>query len=579
FDVTYKATDWFTIKGAYSMDKNFYEYTNFFPKGYATPTPSTVNNGAKQVDASDRSTQIMSATAIFTKTFGDFNVNGVLKYQSENYYFNWTRMYADNFAAEGVEDFIGGQDNRFLDSYISEEQAEDYFVNVKVDYADKYIFDGLVRRDGSSLFGENERWQTYYRASLAYRITQDFEIPYVQEMKVRASYGVSGQRPDFTGQYETFSVDNTGISPVTLGNKDLKPSEIGELEVGLDVNFFTSYTFVANYSYTVAKDQFLRVPLAGYMGYTSQFQNAGEVTATALEFSIGGTPVTGDFTWNFNVGWDKITQEISALDMPPFTRDHVNYPPYAAINLFRVEEGLPYGTMYGNLVLESVDDLTVDENNYVLNGGYTEVTVADFTTNSDGYVILKGTENTIDEKPILLTDDKGEVKVTKIGDTNPDFNLGLVNTFNYKGITLYTLIEWSQGGDIYNYTKQLLYFNDRHLDADEYTELGKKKTYFDGSSVLYNKSSPISHFVEDGTYVKVREISLSYDFDTQMLGKVGEYVDNLKLSLIGRNLFTFTQYTGFDPEVAISDNPTNFKLDEYSYPNYRTYAVTLQVSF
>ena len=265
--------------------------------------------------------------------------------------------------------------------------------------------------------------------------------------------------------------------------------------------------------------------------------------------------------------------------MPAYTRDHVNFPPFAALNLFRVEEGMPYGTMYGNLLIESVNQLTVDETGIVLNDGSGLYTVNDFTTNSDGYIILKGTENTIDEKPMLLVDENGVDVVTKIGDTNPDFTMGFVNTFSYKGFSLYTLLEWQQGGDIYNFTKQLLYFNDRHGDADEYTELGKKKTYFDGSSVLYNKSSAISHFVEDGSYLKVREVSLSYDFNTKKLGKIGDYVDNFKLSVIGRNLLTFTKYTGFDPEVAISDNPTNFKLDEYSYPNYRTYAVSLKVTF
>jgi hypothetical protein len=474
-----------------------------------------------------------------------------------------------------VETLDAVQENKFVGSYMQEIQAEDYFANIDLDYQDKYIFSGLIRRDGSSLFGENERWQTYWRTSLAYRISEDVTIQGINELKIRGSYGVSGQRPPFAAQYETYEVSATGISPDILGNKDLKPSEVGELEVGLDLNFLNDFFFQANYAKTAAKDQFIQVPLSKVAGFRFQWQNAGTVESDALEFTFGGTPVKGDFTWNFNITWDKINQEITELNLPPWTRTGLGEQ-----DLFRVEEGKPYGTMYGHILVEDKADLTLDDEGYVVNDyeyATTPHTVDDFVYNSDGYLILKGTENTVDENPVYMVNEDGSQTVGEIGNTNPDFNVGISNTFTYKGLSLYALLDWVQGGDIYNYTRQLLYFNDRHGDIDLYTEQGKRATYFNGSSKLYNRADPSSHFIEDGTYLKIREIALSYTLSGRKMGV--DFFQDITLGLTGRNLFTFTNYSGFDPEVALNTNPTNFRLDEYSYPNFRVYTVSLKVNF
>jgi hypothetical protein len=157
--------------------------------------------------------------------------------------------------------------------------------------------------------------------------------------------------------------------------------------------------------------------------------------------------------------------------------------------------------------------------------------------------------------------------------------MGLANTFNYKGIGLYVLLDWNQGGDVYNYTKQLLYFNSRHKDLQDFAAEGYNVAYSDGSSQIYNGAQATSYFVEDASYLKVREISLSYTLSKKTLGSLGNYLDQVKLSISGRNLFTFTDYSGWDPEVGLRTNATNFRLDEYSYPNFRTFTGSIQVRF
>ena len=121
--------------------------------------------------------------------------------------------------------------------------------------------------------------------------------------------------------------------------------------------------------------------------------------------------------------------------------------------------------------------------------------------------------------------------------------------------------------------------NYRHQDQVEYAYAGKHRNYSGPSSNIYYGQGATSHFVEDGTFMKVREISISYLLDADQLGSVGNVIKSARISISGRNLFTFTNYSGWDPEVGLGDNPTNFRMDEYSYPNFRTYTASLQLKF
>ena len=177
---------------------------------------------------------------------------------------------------------------------------------------------------------------------------------------------------------------------------------------------------------------------------------------------------------------------------------------------------------------------------------------------------------------MIYDEEKNATAVTEIGNTNPKFNLGFTTDFTYKNFSFYTVLDYQNGGDIYNYTKQLLYFNERHSDLGIFGNSGKEQNY---AQNIYNKSDANSHFVEEGSYLKVREISIAYNLNKSDLGFFGNYLDQLTVQVTGRNLFTFTNYSGWDPEVAISTNPTNFRLDEYSYPNFRSFSAAITLKF
>ncbi|MEX0660911.1 MAG: SusC/RagA family TonB-linked outer membrane protein [Balneolaceae bacterium] len=581
FNLQYQLTDFLSAHGRQSLDKQYTSVEEFYPRGYTTPSPSTtLQNGNDWRRKIEESTAITELWFQFEQSYNDFSVSSILKYLYENRNYDRVDLSGYNYPVAGIRN-IGSTESSTHDvgSLLETIRAENIILNVDVDYRDKIIVGGMIRRDGSSGFGANERWQTYYRGSIAYRITEDFDINNVDEWKIRASYGIAGNRPDFDAQYETFNASSTGISPGALGNSELKPSTVAEFEVGTNITFLNRFNFETNYALTNVTNDYVEVPLSSVAGFSSQWQNVGEIEATSLEFALTGQIYnTRDFTWGANLTWSKVTQEITSLGgTPAFTRN------IGAVPLFRFEAGVPYGTMYGNVALTSLDDLTV-VNGEVLNAGIDTngdgtLTAADYEINQHGYVVPAGTHGTPDEQITYKVDEAGSKVTESIGSTTPDFNVGLSNALNYKGFGLYVLIDWVQGGDVYNYTKQLLYFNNRHADAEKFAEEGFDVGYADGGSAAYNAAQASSYFSEDASYVKLREVALSYTFSNEALGFIGDYVRDLRLSVTGRNLLTFTNYTGWDPEVALRTNATNFRLDEYAYPNYRTFTGAIQISF
>ncbi len=578
----YNLMDNLSFNGRQSFDRSYTNSETFYPKGYITPTANaTLASGQDSRSRSERKTTISELWFQYNESFENFNLSSQLKYLYEDRTFESVSLSGNNYPVPGIRD-LGSTEasSQSIDSYSETVRAENYFFNVDVDYMDKIIIGGLVRRDGSSGFGSEERWQTFYRGSLAYRITEDFEINNIDEWKVRVSYGTSGQRPPFAAQYETYSASSSGISPGILGNNEIKPSTVAEIELGTNITFLNKFNFEANYALTNVENDYILVPLSSVAGFSAQYQNVGEIETSALEFALNGQLVDKrDFSWNSTLTWASITQEVTSLGgTPAFTRSAGG-----ALPLFRFEAGVPYGTMYGNKALTSLDQLTV-VNGEVVNPGIDvnsdgTLTAADYEINMHGYVVPKGSHGTVDEQITYLVDESGNKSVTTIGNTNPDFSVGFANTFNFKGVGLYVLFDWVQGGDVYNYTKQLLYFNNRHKDAQDFAEQGFDVGYTDAGSAVYNAAQASSYFVEDASFVKLREVALSYTLAQNKLGRIGDYLKEVKLSVTGRNLLTFTDYTGWDPEVALRTNATNFRLDEYAYPNYRTFTGAIQVRF
>ncbi|WP_103867433.1 SusC/RagA family TonB-linked outer membrane protein [Aquimarina sp. I32.4] len=592
--ITYDINDNLQLGASYSHDESRSETYSYTPKEYKFPDPTLTNVGDYGIVSNISKSDIVQLYASYAKKIGNFNTRFTAKFLREN-------RNVNSFNAKGFQLLVSGVRNlsytegssRIIGSIQSEEKVSNYFFDFNLDYKDKIIFNGLIRKDGSSLFGKDNRWATFGRLSAAYIVTKDFNIPKVDDLKLRFSWGTSGQRPAFNTQYETYRSTWRGtLRPDISGNKNLLPSRVSEWEAGINARLFDRVNLEVNYAKTQVKDDFLKVPLPRATGFKEQWQNLGSIASSALEVQLGLDIIKNkNFSWNANLNWSKITQEITDLGgVEPFSRSS---------RLFRVEEGKPYGLMYGYKVATNVNELTLDNNGFVINSlGNPNINERgtlkpeDFEINEHGYVIIKGTKGSAKEQVILLSDETGEDEKMEIGNTNPDWNLGFTSNFSYKNFNLYFVIDHQQGGDIYNSTKQRLYRAERHGDQEKFAKQGKHILYSGISSNLDRGLSDTSHFVEDGTFTKVRELSLGYTLGKNVLGpKASKIIKELKISLIGRNLFTFTNYSGFDPEVAYGSglpegsltakvsNPTNDRLDLRSYPQSRTFTAMVQLTF
>jgi len=572
YEVKYNPTDWLRFNANYAFERQDNRGSNLQPKGFLTrPTVDSGGSGGYLSKSySHELAYTVQFTANFNKMFGDFTTKGKLSYLYENDHWEGFSANGRDFAVGGVPDLSvidGGQDN--IASNTGDILAENIFGILDIDYKEKYIGSLLYRYDGASQFGENERWNPYFRVSGAYRISEDVTIPGIQELKVRAAYGTSGERPPWDAQYETYSVVAGSVSKVRLGNKNLKPSTIKELELGLNVEFLKRFEFEFTYSHTDATDVFAPAPFPASAGWTEQWRNIGTLTSTVFEAALTGRLIQSDnLNWTSMLLFDRIRQEVTKLDIPAFTTG----PGPNDIPSYRIEEGYEYGINFGDEFLRSLDDLSIQLG--------TEDDINDYTINSDGYVILKGTEGTIYEAPVKKQDSEyGLVQKVPIGDANPDFNLRWSNTLTFKGFSLYALVDWKQGGDVYNMTRQWAYRDNRGAEMDQYGKPENEKKTIDYYQILYNTASVNTHFVEDATYVKIREIALYYSLGRSNLsGFLNGFFKSIRIGATGRNLWTFTKYSGYDPEVA-SGEATNQFYDSYSYPNFRTITGSLQFTF
>ena len=593
---TYRIFDWLSLEGNYNYDEESSNFTDETPKNFLNSSGVATTGSLVKIDSGGRTFN----TGVTLTSTRNLNLGGVrIRNTTKAAY-----IYEDQTARS-----LGDTGKAFTVVATPEFNAVDfstlspfshnltirnknYYVVSNFDINDRYILDGLVRWDGSSLFGPESRWQTYYRASGAYRLSQDFHINGIDEFKLRASYGTAGLRPSFTAQYETFANVGGKLTKVTLGNTALKPAHSGELELGANVDFLSRFSLDYSYSRKNTTDQIILVPLSAAAGYRYQWQNAAALLGKTHELSLGVILADRpELSWRLNVAADRTRQYITSLNPAPF----LTGPSYAGstdvTQIFKIAPGETFGVMYGTRIVRSINELYDDPSKSPACPG--TWCPDSLIVNEDGYVVRKSAYHTANEKFLTYVNKAGE-PIVKIGDVNPDFNASFTSNVRFKSFTAYVLVDWVQGGSIYNGTRQWPFFEyrDRLYDQTNRAEVncagnldphcpystGKKPiAYYQG---LYNGINPIDYFVESGTYVKIKELNVSYTIGRGTLEKLGWGVNSLRIGVIGRNLFTFTKYSGYDPEVAgLSGDPYSFRFDGFSYPNFRTFTGFMEINF
>jgi TonB-linked SusC/RagA family outer membrane protein len=583
----FSAYNWLTFDGDLSYDRSDRRNNFFLDQG--KKTEGFALGGLGEISETSGLTTAFntSASANLLGAVGNFTLRSTLRALMERERNDVSTASGTDFAVPGVPS-LNNTRTRFVSGSTEEIRSTGFFVTGGADYSGRYIVDALIRRDGSSLFGENERWNTYHRLSGAWRLSQEswWMFNDIGEFKLRASQGTAGGRPSFNDQYETFTFNSAGgVTKQNLGNANLKPELATETEIGIDMIFRQRYSLQLSRAQTKVVDQLIQVPLAGFYGYGSQWQNAGTIEGNTLEATLEAQVIQRpNVAWRLGLVADRSRHKVTEFDRPCFSTNTIAYRC----------AGVTLGAMYGFSFIKDASLLPADvgarANEFVRNDEGLLVWVGlDASGNPKNYTQGStptggwGSSATIGANtygwgmPITQKDPTtGSAALVHIGDGNPDYRWGMTNNVTWKSFDFYALVDVQAGGQAYNQTNQRMYQWARSGDVDQGGKADGDKKPIEYYVALYAANDPTDYFVEDAGYVKLREVSVRHRLGGRALNLMrGVGARGVSLSLIGRNLFTATNYKGYDPEVG----GTIVRLDSFDYPRYRTFTGSIQIEF
>jgi TonB-linked SusC/RagA family outer membrane protein len=618
---SYAPANWFNLDANFSYDLRRGVGSQINDKGFRTTSSSTANLGSILRGNVGREAINGSVNAAFRHEFGpDLKSRYSLRYLFEQRDYDTLNANGSQLSVKGVTD-LGNtlQSTRSTTSNGTRIRQIGLFAGTGLEYKERYIFDALIRRDGSSLFGPANRWATFGRASVAWRVAQEpwWGLPQVTELKLHGSYGTAGGSPRFDAQYETFSVGTGGIlTMVTLGNRNLRPELHRETEVGGDLELWSRYALNVTYSHAVIEDQILPVPVSASTGFQRQWLNAGTLTNKTLEMSLN-IPLMQrrDFQWTTRVIYDRNRSIVTALDVPPF---FFGADLQGTGNIFQARVGERLGTFYGHRFITNCSELPAPFSADC--GGST----SSFQQNDEGLLVWVGPGNNpgmgISDNlwetqlsnpttnpnlapwgvsvlywgmPILLRDSTGAARNVALGNALPDFRFAITQDVRFKRFNVYALLDASIGQKVWNQGFHWAHLDFLSHDVDQVgksVETAKPIGYywrtspvdgFTGLGGFYDQLAPNSYTVEDASYAKLRELLISYHLGP--IGRTGDW----EISIVGRNLWTITGYRGFDPEVGLSGgtqlngagSAAINAVDAFTFPNLRTLTIGLSSTF
>lgn len=445
----------------------------------------------------------------------------------------------------------------------SEQSIWGYFLQQTFGYRDLLFLTLAGRVDGSSVFGPNERNQFYPKASSSFVLSElgfwdgTFGNAW-NTVKLRASYGEAGNltviRPfdRFTVADPVILTDRGGFSPSRrLGQPDIRPERMKEFEVGADMAFLNSrLAFSFTYYRQEIEDLVLEVNIAPSEGGESIIRNSGSMQNNGIELMLTGSPVlTNNFGWDASLIFSTYENELSDIG-----GGRAGFQVRGGGGTQSAIDGQPLGTFFANYYARN------DDGTLLLNpDGLPQVEKGDDETGTP--------QRDANGQPV------GDPLRRVLGDPNPDYTLSFINDFRYKKLGLRVQFDAVQGFEVYNWNK----ITSNNVGASPLSEQelrGELPRGWVAAVGGFIGPRIQEEHVEDGSFIKLREIALTYD-----LGKVGLF-NNIGVALVGRNLFSIDDYTGFDPETNSAGQSSNVRGDDFgNVPIPRTYQLKVSASF
>jgi len=561
----------------------------------------------------------------YSNTFGKHSITAMVGQEAWESKYDYISLQNNNLPNDEVHNPSLGSGDPKVGSGNGSSSMASFFTRETYNYDDRYLATYTYRYDGSSNFGPNKRWAGFHSVAVAWRFNNEKfmkDIKWLSNGKLRLGWGQTGNSN--IGGYKwgsAMSVMETGLGlsyrPANLKNLDIKWETQEQINIGLDLGFFNGrIALVLDWYKKTSKDMLMQLTLPSIMGTSGNgssalaapYGNYGDIENTGFEIALNTRPVeTKDFTWSSDVQFSFNKNKLKSLSGSTALTGYGQWTDVVT----RSVPGESLYNFYGyevEGVYQSFEDIinspvnTLQQNNPI-------ITNADGTKSWSTDPTKYNPKNTTYVGDLKYKDVNGDGIIdendkTNIGSPLPDFTFGWNNTFVYKNFDLNIFINGSVGNKVGNYMKMKLThmnspWSNQLVDVKDRTRLMPKNGvysdywYNDISNVVTTGVSDIpraaindpndndawsSRYIENGSYVRLKAITLGYTFDTKLIKKLG--LTNLRLTLNATNLLTITGYDGYDPEIGVSTASNNvYGLDNGRYPSPTSFTFGMNVSF
>ena len=563
-------TKWLKFKSTFGYDAKFWFIDNFTPKYNWKPTPTEETSRYKSDNKSF--TYLWDNYFLFDHTFAEKHRVGLMAGMSAQWNtIDYLNAQKNVFMFDNVHEMDNGEEMYAIGGNETEWALLSYMARVNYSYEDRYLLTATIRRDGSSRFGKKHRWGTFPSVSVAWRASQEKWFPkndYINDLKVRAGYGVTGSQAS-VGNYSYLASYNTSVYPFgissgnqtalvssTLANPYIHWEEVAQTNIGFDASLFNSRVMFSFDAYLKeTRDMLVKasIPItSGFEDTTTTYTNAGKVRNQGIEMSLHTINLTGELGWETNLTATYNKNKIKDLNSDvPYYINQINNS-YVTM----LAKDYPINVFYG-YVTDGIFQNQSEVNTHAVQPGAEPGDIRFRDLNNDG--VINDSDRTV------------------IGNPNPSWLFSMNNSLSYKGFELSVFLQGIAGNKIYNANN---IDNTGMAAAYNQTTDVLKRWQGEGTSNSMpravfgdpNQNTRVSdRFVENGSYLRLKNITLSYTFPKQWLQKA--QIENARLSLSCENVATITGYSGFDPEVGING------IDQNRYPISRTFSLGLNFNF
>ncbi len=523
-------------------------------------------------------------TVNYSRTIGRHKLNGLLGMTAK-------KDIGTGFGGSRSALSIPGWDYAWLNNGANDESQKSYgypwehsllsyFGRLNYTFQDKYMLSGVLRYDGSSRFGSNNKFGWFKSVQGGWVVSQEDFLKNndaISFLKLRLGYGETGSEDigDF-GYIETFSTtysyplgtDKTPISGSAINsssNPDIKWESSKESNLGIDANFLNNRITLTVDLYDRTRDNLLSYrPIPDYTGVGAPVYNLGSVSNKGIEAILGYNKKTGDFNYDVSANFAYNKNEVTAINN---TDKYINGPgAFQLDGILRMEEGMPLPFFYG----------------YKTNGIFQNAAEVASYKNSTGKVIQPNA------KPgdIRFIDLNGDGAITpddrqNLGSPHPDFTFGFTANMSYKNFDFSMFWQGQTGNKLINVVERLELTSDQNYLSrylDRWTGEGSTNDFPRFSHTdpngNFSKLNDMVH-IEDGSYIRLKNLQIGYTLPATLVKTIG--ISKARFYVTGQNLLTFTNYTGMDPEIGHGGSFSGF--DRGSYPQARTFLLGTNITF